>query len=376
MITQTRRENLVGASPRHNTAGRVGVMPEERATYEPLRDALTHYLTQLSSHAVTATEAQLMMLPARHGGMGVRDPTERVAVAYETSTKGTSLLVSTIQNGDPPDGPPFNPFQHHAEMQQAVKEGRRATDEAAKERFEDGLEQLPPERRRAVHRAIEVKTAGWVTCRPDAEDHTDMTPDKFRDNMAIRYAYERPKMPTHCDGCGATYSLDHALNCGVGGLVIRRHNEVVDVLCDLSAKAWGESAVRKEGVIVEPEEGEKEVRTDMVVRGVWERQKDVSFDLCTRAKAKKAHHSRVCEDKFIHFTPLCVTVDGFFSRLVEKLRTKAAWAEKSYGQVMGWVRARLSLALARSASMCERGGRRRWKIRQAGAEDGAGMFVA
>ncbi|CEM17529.1 unnamed protein product [Vitrella brassicaformis CCMP3155] len=356
------------------------VMPEERATFEPLRYALTHYLTQLSSHAVTATEAQLMMLPARHGGMGVRDPTERVAAAYKTSTKGTSLLVSTIQNGDPPDGPPFNPFQHRAEMQQVVKEGRRATDEAAKERFEDGLQQLPPERRRAVHRAIEAKTAGWVTCRPDAEDHTDLTPDEFRDNMAIRYAYEPPKMPTHCDGCGAAYSLDHALNCGVGGLVIRRHNEVVDVLCDLSAKAWGESAVRKEVVIVEPEEeGEKGVRTDMVVIGVWERQKDVSFDVCvtnadapsyrkqstasilkSKAKTKKAHHSRVW----------CVTVDGvwgreangFFSRLVEKLRTKAAWADKSYGQVMGWVRARLSIALARSASMCVRGGRRRWKI--------------
>ncbi|CEM24650.1 unnamed protein product [Vitrella brassicaformis CCMP3155] len=344
------------------------------------------------------------MLPARHGGMGVRDPTERVAVAYETSTKGTSLLVSTIQNGDPPDGrPSFNPFQHRADMQQAVRQGRRATDEAAKERCEDGFQQLPLERRRAVHRAIEDKTAGWVTCRPDAEDHTDLTPDEFRNNMAIRYAYEPPKMPTHCDGCGAPYSLDHALNCGVGGLVIRRQNDVVDVLCDLSAEAWGESAVRKEVVIVEPEEGEKGVRTDMVVRGVWERQKDVSFDLCVtnadassyrnqstasilknKAKAKKAHHSRVCEDKSIHFTPLCVTVDGvwgreangFFSRLVEKLRTKAAWADKSYSQVMGWVCARLSVALARSASMCVRGGRRRWKIRQAGAEDGAGMFVA
>ncbi|CEM26025.1 unnamed protein product [Vitrella brassicaformis CCMP3155] len=98
------------------------VMPEERATFESLRDALTHYLIQLSNHAVTATKAQLTMLPARHKGMRVRDSTKRVAAVYETSTKGTSLLVSTIQNGNPPDGPPFNPFQHHTEIQQAVKE--------------------------------------------------------------------------------------------------------------------------------------------------------------------------------------------------------------------------------------------------------------
>ncbi|CEM27715.1 unnamed protein product [Vitrella brassicaformis CCMP3155] len=261
-----------------------------------------------------------------------------------------------------------------------------------------------PERRRAVHRAVEAKTAGWVTCRPDAEDHTDLTPDEFRDNMAIRYAYEPPKMPTHCDGCGAAHALNYGVGGWVGWLVIRRHHEVVDVLCDLSAKAWGESAARKEVVvIVETEEGEKGLRTEMVVRGVWERQKDVSLDLCvtkadassyrkkstasilkSKAKAKEAHHRRVCEDKSIHFTPLCVTVDGvwgreangFFSRLVEKLRSRAAWADKSYGQMMGWARARLFVALARSATLRVRGGRRRWKMRQAGAEDGAGMFVA
>jgi len=61
------------------------------------------------------------------------------------------------------------------------------------------------------------------------------------------------------------------------------------------------------------------------------------------AEAKKAYHRRVCEDRQVHpLTPLCVTVDGvwgreangFFSRLVEKLRTKAAWADKSYSRVM------------------------------------------
>mmetsp|Transcript_9536 Transcript_9536/g.27473 ORF Transcript_9536/g.27473 Transcript_9536/m.27473 type:complete len:102 (+) Transcript_9536:1024-1329(+) len=72
--------------------------------------------------------------------------------------------------------------------------------------------------------------------------------------MAVRYGYEPLKMDSHCDGSGATNSLDHALNCAVGGLVVRRHNEVLDVLCDLSAMAWGESAVRKEVWIVEPEE--------------------------------------------------------------------------------------------------------------------------
>ena len=383
------------------------VMPEERETFEPLRRALSNYLEMLAAKPLTETETKLMMLPARHGGMGVRDPTERVETAYKTSTKGSSLLVSTIQNGDPPDGPPFNPFQHRAVMHQAVREGQKEGDETAKKRFNDSLQQLPRERQRTIKRAIEGKTAGWITCRPDAKDHTDLTPDEFRDNMAIRYGYEPPKIDSYCDGCAAEYSLEHALNCRVGGLVTRRHDETVNVLCDMTATAYGQSAVKKEVTLVRSgeEEGQEGVRTDMVVRGVWERQKDASFDLCVvnadapsyrnrnqstasvlakAAKDKKRHHLRVCEDRSMHFTPLCVTVDGvwgreanaFFSRLVEQLRTKAGWRDKSYGQVMGWVRARLSVALARGASVCVRGGRRRWHVRQAGAEDAAGMFAA
>ena len=138
---------------------------------------------------------------------------------------------------------------------------------------------------------------------------------------------------------------------------------------------------------------------------MWERQKNASFDLCvinadassyrkhnlstttildSHAKRKKTCHLRVCEDRSIHFTPLCVTVGGvwgreaeaFFRRMVEAMRTKAAWRDKSYAQVMGWVRARLSVALARGVSWCVSGGRRHWVVRSAGAADGAGMFIA
>jgi len=29
-----------------------------------------------------------------------------------------------------------------------------------------------------------------------------------------------------CDGCGVPFSIEHALECQIGGLVGRRHNEV------------------------------------------------------------------------------------------------------------------------------------------------------
>lgn len=53
-------------------------------------------------------------------------------------------------------------------------------------------------------------------------------------------------MPKQCDGCGAKFSLTHALTCKHGGLIIRRHDEIRDTLGDLATKAFGPSAVRKE----------------------------------------------------------------------------------------------------------------------------------
>jgi len=44
--------------------------------------------------------------------------------------------------------------------------------------------------------------------------------------------------------CGSSFSVELALDCRVGGLVGRCHNEVQDVVCDLATLAW--SQVKKE----------------------------------------------------------------------------------------------------------------------------------
>ena len=42
-------------------------------------------------------------------------------------------------------------------------------------------------------------------------------------------------MPQCCDGCAVDFSIEHALRCRFGGLVIRRHNEVQDAIGDLTS---------------------------------------------------------------------------------------------------------------------------------------------
>ena len=45
-------------------------------------------------------------------------------------------------------------------------------------------------------------------------------------------------MPPTCDGCGAAFTLSHALDCRKGGLIVRSHNEIHDAFGDLACLAF------------------------------------------------------------------------------------------------------------------------------------------
>ncbi|CEM26585.1 unnamed protein product [Vitrella brassicaformis CCMP3155] len=248
------------------------VIPEEKETFEPLRHLLaTTYLPGLCGKSVDEAEAAVMLLSARHGGTGVRDPTERVAEAYETSIQGTDVLTIAIQRGTHPDQP-FDPSIHRLQVHTAIHEGKRRADARAKERFDDGVSRLPPGCQRAARRAQEAKTHAWLTAMPSCSDQTDLSGDAFRDGLAVLYGYRPSNLPSSCPGCGSAFTLTHALDCPKGGLVIQRQNELRDVIGDVGRMAFGAGSVHKEVVLKEGDgRGREGVRTDLVIRGVWDR---------------------------------------------------------------------------------------------------------
>jgi len=71
-----------------------------------------------------------------------------------------------------------------------------------------------------------------------------------------------------CDGCRASFSIEHALDCHFGGLVSHRHNEVRDAFGDLASLVW--SPVMKEPIVCDNSAGADILITDLCVRGVWE----------------------------------------------------------------------------------------------------------
>jgi len=79
---------------------------------------------------------------------------------------------------------------------------------------------------------------------PLATHQCDLICQELRDTLALRYKKPLLNLSPYCDGCDAVFSVEHVLDCQVGGLVGQQHNEVCDAIGDLASLAWGQ--VQKE----------------------------------------------------------------------------------------------------------------------------------
>ena len=91
-------------------------------------------------------------------------------------------------------------------------------------------------------------------------------------------------MPQTCDNCGGDFSVEHALSCRFGGVVVCIHNEVQDAIGDFALLVWG-------NVICEPVVCEQSA-TDLCVRGVWIPQAEALFDNCVVDNDAKSYSDR------------------------------------------------------------------------------------
>ena len=90
-----------------------------------------------------------------------------------------------------------------------------------------------------------------------------MSPNEFRDGLAVCYLRHPADLPSCCDGCGAHFTLQHEMDCKKGGLVIQRYNEVRGCLGDMSSEVW--PSVLKEPVVRETGPVSNYLRLDLGV---------------------------------------------------------------------------------------------------------------
>ena len=68
---------------------------------------------------------------------------------------------------------------------------------------------------------FEIQKCGQILCahKPYFLMPGHISPQQFCDALSLCYNRSLVLMPPTCDGCGATFTLSHALNCQRGGLI-------------------------------------------------------------------------------------------------------------------------------------------------------------
>ena len=89
--------------------------------------------------------------------------------------------------------------------------------------------------------------SAWLFVIPLECHHFNLTSQEFQDALALQYRKPLLNLPHYCDGCGATFSVEHTLDYRVGGLVFQCHNEVWDPIGNLSSLVWKQ--VQKEPIV-------------------------------------------------------------------------------------------------------------------------------
>jgi hypothetical protein len=254
-------------------------------------------------------------------------------------------------------------------------------------------------KKRTITRGKETET--WLTILPTFVNGTELSSHEWRDAFLLRYSLSPLGLPLKCDGCGDEFSINHALKCKYGGLIILRHDEVTRELIELGTMALRPAAVRDEPLITPvPKQHPTQTnnpnsknnppvddpsndgdRGDILFRGLWKNQHETMVDirvidtdanaykhqnphdvLRKQEKEKKQKYLRACLDQRRSFVPIVVSTYGLIGRegnnLLKQmaLRLTAKW-EQPYSVVRGFVNARINLAILRATNLCIRGSR-------------------
>ena len=347
-------------------------------------------------------------LPVKDCGLALPDPTQTASANNKTSKEATAHLTQALLGNTE-----WDIDTHKETMAEAKKNAKIDKILLHGQKLQESLQKLTPRSKKVVERA--ANTGAWLSAVPNTLAGTELGKDEWRDSACIRYDMKPETIPKKCDGCGKEATVEHVLNCRIGGLIISRHNELKKELIDLGIKAFGTNSVRDEPLTNPTSDrnnnnpnnsnSNNSNRADIMIRGLWEtgtdalidvqlvnvdakshRNRDAESVLKTAERSKKRKHLADCQQQRRHFTPFVVSTDGMLgyeaNSLIKRLAKELAekW-EQSYSRVCRWLKSRIGIAIVRATHRCLRGSRVHRDTMslphsQPTWEDGAGLHLS
>ena len=212
-------------------------IPEIGEMLQPLESSLHQQVIPAITgrEPTNEVERDLMEPPARHGGLSIPKPPQTASRLHQASLSLTSSLIQsltakvTVPEGSVPV------LKCKAKVhQEARQEARCAAAYLHK--------QLPEKLQLARALACEKGASSWLTTLPLKVHGFELPKGSFRDALCLRYGGQAPQLLTTCVCCSAM-EVEHALSCQFGGLPIRRHNEVRNLLASCLRKAGCDTTI-------------------------------------------------------------------------------------------------------------------------------------
>ena len=279
-------------------------------------------------------------------------------------------------------------------MTSLLKRLKSDKDEAFIAKLEDLKTVMNEKTKRYVELAGEKGAGAWLSALPLQALGYVLNKQEFRDSIYLRYGWMIPNTPTYC-GCKVKNSVNHTLNCKLGGYVTMRHNNIRDLEASLLKEVCKDVKVEPEllpigNVETQSSNRADKARLDVSAVGVWSSMERTFLDVRVmhpnspsyidktpdqiysqhEKEKKRSYNHRIMHVDKGSFTPLIYSTTGgmgpeatrFHKRLAELISVKRG---ESYADVVNHIRTKIRFSLLRSILLAIRGERgRRWRDKE------------
>ena len=254
-------------------------IPDTKDYFIPLEEVIREELIPaIIGRTVTDIERKILSLPVRMGGMGIQNPVLTADIEFENSINITRNLTALIeqQETDLRNYDTENLKDEIAKMKTEKEKKLMAQLDDVKQSVDNKL-------KRSLELAGEKGAGAWLSALPLHSLGYDLNKQEFRDGICLRYSWRIPNTPSFC-GCGDKNSIDHTLNCKLGGYVHMRHNNIRDLEAALLKNICKDVKVEPELLPLgnsgtESTNDAEKARLDVSAIGIWSSMERTFLDI-------------------------------------------------------------------------------------------------
>ena len=357
-------------------------IPNTKNYFAPLEDVIRNkFIPAVIGRKVSDVERKILSLPVRLGGMGIQNPILTAEVEFRNSSIITSNLTTMIINQER-NLDNYNAAQVSAEIQKLKTE----KEEQLVMQLEEVKDLVDSKLKRTIELACEKGAGAWLSALPLQSLGYVLNKQEFRDAICLRYDWKIPHTPFHCR-CGQKNSVDHTLNCRLGGYVTMRHNNIRNLEAHLLSDVCKDIKIEPELLPIGNNRTlstniADKARLDVSAVGIWSSMERTFLDVRVfhpnspsymntspeqlyvqhEREKKRVYNDRILQVEKGSFSPLIFSTTGgmgpeatrYHKRIAELISTKRG---ELYSDVVNHIRTRIRFSLLKSVLVAVRGER-------------------